>query len=84
MAASASALPQLRQLGLIVSCNNGEVSGLAAAPMVCVGAVIIFGVLYSDWILGEIAGNLVGIPSGDVRALYWAYFAAKRLPMFTF
>lgn len=37
--------------------------------------------LYSDWILGIIAGNLVGAPSGDQSVLYWAYFAAKRLPL---
>lgn len=70
--------------GLITCCSHGDASGLAVAPLVCVLAVVVLGVLYSDWILGEIAGNLAGVPSGDVRILYWAYFAAKRLPMFTF
>jgi hypothetical protein len=40
--------------------------------------------LYSDWILGAIAGNLVGLPSGDVAPLYWGYIVAKRLPFFSF
>jgi len=43
-------------------------------------SVIMVGALYSDWILGDIAGSLVGIPSGDTE-LYWAYFIAKRLPL---
>lgn len=34
-------------------------------------------VRYSDWILGAIAGDLVGIPSGDIALVYWLYFAAK-------
>lgn len=38
--------------------------------------------LYSDWILGVIAGSLIGVPSGDNSVLYWTYFAAKRLPLF--
>jgi hypothetical protein len=72
-------------VGLIASCgDDGDPSGLAALPLVCVLVVVVLGVLYSDWILGEIAGNLAGVPSGDIRILYWAYFVAKRLPMLTF
>lgn len=37
--------------------------------------------LYSDWVLGVITGNLAGVPSGDVRVIYWIYFVAKRLPL---
>ena len=37
--------------------------------------------LYSDWILGGVAGNWSGEPSGDIAILYWAYFLVKRLPM---
>jgi hypothetical protein len=44
-------------------------------------AVVALGVLYSDWILGAIAGNLVGFPSSDNLVLYWIYFVAKRLPL---
>ncbi|KAI5843589.1 hypothetical protein BZA05DRAFT_439186 [Tricharina praecox] len=40
--------------------------------------------LYSDWILAGLAENLIGVPSGDVAPLYFAYFAAKRLPIFSF
>lgn len=71
-------------IGLIGACGDGDASWLAAAPTVCIVGVVILGVLYSDWILGVIAGNLAGVPSGDIRILYWAYFAAKRLPMLTF
>jgi len=39
--------------------------------------------LYSDWVLAGLAENLVGVPSGDVAPLYYAYFAAKRLPIFS-
>jgi len=52
------------------------------------GAVVaflaVFGVfspLYSDLVLGSIAGNLFGLPSRDFAPLYWAWFVAKRLPM---
>jgi hypothetical protein len=44
------------------------------------GGIVMLGVLYSDWILAVIAGNLAGVPSPDILILYWAYFAAKRLP----
>ncbi len=42
-----------------------------------------FGVLWSDWVLAAIAGNLAGSPSSDNAALYWTYFVAKRLPFFS-
>jgi hypothetical protein len=48
--------------------------------------IILFGAMgafYSDWILGAIAGKWSGMPSGDNEWLYWSYFAAKRLPMFS-
>ena len=41
---------------------------------VCIGCVMVFGAFYSDWILGAIAHNLVGVPdSGDgiSSILYW-------------
>ncbi|KAF8534809.1 hypothetical protein BDD12DRAFT_755045 [Trichophaea hybrida] len=57
------------------------------------GALVVFGVLlvvcgflaalYSDWVLAGLAGNLIGVPSKDNSALYYAYFAAKRLPFFS-
>ncbi len=39
--------------------------------------------LYSDWVLGAVAGSLAGVPSSDVAPLYWTYFVAKRLPFFS-
>ena len=44
-------------------------------------AIGILGVLYSDWVLGAIAENLGGTPSGDSVILYWTYFVVKRLPL---
>ncbi|KIJ99261.1 hypothetical protein K443DRAFT_102558, partial [Laccaria amethystina LaAM-08-1] len=52
---------------------GGLVWGLAAFG--------ILAVFYSDWALGMMAGNISGLPSGDVAALYWSYFVGKRLPM---
>ncbi|EAU84073.2 hypothetical protein CC1G_06935 [Coprinopsis cinerea okayama7 len=49
-------------------------------------SVMIYTVLaafYGDWALGLMTDNLIGLPSGDYRALYWLYFTAKRLPMFS-
>ncbi|KAK3381758.1 hypothetical protein B0H63DRAFT_476570 [Podospora didyma] len=39
--------------------------------------------LFGDWILAAIAGNVVGAPDGINAALYWTYFVAKRLPFFS-
>ena len=47
-------------------------------------ATSVLAAFYSDWILGAIAGNLVGLPSGDIAPLYWGYILAKRLPFFSF
>lgn len=54
------------------------------------GAIGMIGILpafYSDWILAAIAvqegGDWAGTPSSDYAPLYWAYFAAKRLPFFS-
>jgi hypothetical protein len=52
--------------------------------LVAGSATSVLAALYSDWVLGAIAGNLVGLPSGDVAPLYWGYILAKRLPFFSF
>jgi hypothetical protein len=44
-------------------------------------ALAVVGLLYSDWVLGAIAGNLAGFPSSDNAWLFWGYFVAKRLPL---
>jgi hypothetical protein len=48
----------LRGLGL---------SSLGVVPTL----MLILGAFYSDWVLGALAGNLVGVPSGDNAYLYW-------------
>lgn len=53
------------------------------ALLVAGSATSVLAALYSDWVLGAIAGNMVGLPSRDVAAMYWAYFFAKRLPLFS-
>ncbi|KAJ9655255.1 hypothetical protein H2198_005871 [Neophaeococcomyces mojaviensis] len=59
------------------------VSGISRQKLflAMVFSVVMVGALYSDWVLGDIAGSLVGIPAGDPAYLYWAYFIAKRLPL---
>jgi hypothetical protein len=42
-----------------------------------------FSSLYSDLVLGAIADNILGLPSNDFAPLYWAWFIAKRLPLFS-
>jgi len=42
-----------------------------------------FSVLYSDWVLGIVGDNLAGAPSSDIVKLYWIYFVAKRLSLFS-
>lgn len=57
-------------------------SSLAACG-VALGCFGVLGAFYSDWILGAIADNVWGAPSGDSTYLYWSYFIAKRLPLFS-
>jgi len=38
---------------------------------------------YSDWVLGAITGNLVGTPGSSNKIIYWSYFIAKRIPLFS-
>jgi hypothetical protein len=38
---------------------------------IMIAAMIILCAFYSDWILGALAGSLVGVPSGDNGYLYW-------------
>jgi hypothetical protein len=61
-----------------------DCSTLAVGPMAFIGGAIICAVLYSDWVLGAIAGSLAGVPSSDIAWMYWGYFAAKRFPMLSF
>lgn len=60
--------------------------GLLAALLMMLVTFGAGAVIYSDWALAIIAGNLVGIPDGNnflVYILFWSYFVAKRLPFFS-
>jgi hypothetical protein len=35
------------------------------------GLMLVLGAFYFDWILAALAGNLVGMPSGNTAILYW-------------
>ncbi|KAF2494915.1 hypothetical protein BU16DRAFT_51086 [Lophium mytilinum] len=48
-----------------------------------IGAFGFFAALYSDLVLGAIAQNWGGFPSEDNSALYWTWFVAKRICMFS-
>ena len=43
----------------------------------------ILAAFYGDWALGMLVHNLVGLPSGDNSGLYWSYWLAKRLTLFS-
>ena len=52
-------------------------SGLGVIPTL----MLILAAFYSDWVLGALAGSLIGVPSGDIAYLYWvsaAIFSATH------
>ncbi|TGO42901.1 hypothetical protein BHYA_0004g00270 [Botrytis hyacinthi] len=52
----------------------------------CVPICLVFGALYSDWVLAIVADNLMGYPSGQsksVQALWVLYMIGKRLNLLT-
>jgi hypothetical protein len=42
---------------------------LASIPI----TICVFGLLWMDWTLGVVTGNLVGVPAKSAKALYWTY-----------
>ncbi|GAB1316478.1 hypothetical protein MFIFM68171_06688 [Madurella fahalii] len=72
-----------------MSGKTGCMGKLGFSVLVC-GAVTVFVLtvlfaFYTDWALAALAGgDLIGRPGGENAAVYWAYFAAKRLPMVSF
>jgi hypothetical protein len=44
--------------------------------------VFVFGLLYMDWSIGLVAGNVGGVPSKTNSAIFWTWFALKRLGLF--
>ncbi|KAF2802791.1 uncharacterized protein BDZ99DRAFT_492032 [Mytilinidion resinicola] len=71
--------------------NRGGYTGLVGAYkdtfgsffLAFIGAFGFFSALYSDLVLGAIAENWGGFPSEDNSALYWTWFVAKRICMFS-
>jgi hypothetical protein len=69
--------------------SRGGYTGLASAYMDTFGSFFLalaaafgfFAALYSDLVLGAIAGNWGGFPSEDNSVLYWAWFVTKRICM---
>jgi hypothetical protein len=62
--------------------GGGFLSGLGAVVVGAAGMGLM-GALYSDWILAAIANNMTGVPTSDNAVLYYIYFAAKRLTLFS-
>lgn len=64
--------------------DNDEVQlfqQLMSCLMNCLVTFTILAAFYGDWALGMMTNNLVGLPSGDNAAFYWAYFLSKRLTL---
>jgi hypothetical protein len=57
------------------------VFGIPGVVILCFGALFAF---YSDWALAAMTGDMSGSPSSDNAIFFWCYFAAKRLPIFSF
>jgi hypothetical protein len=68
-------------VSMFSSTDGGVVMSWCWGLLGCLLGCGFLGVLYSDWILGSIAEDLVGLPSSDNAILYWTYFVAKRLPL---
>ena len=55
----------------------------AVIAMILILWVGMLAAFYSDWVLGAITKNMVGTPSISNRMIYWTYFVAKRIPLFS-
>ncbi|TGO65224.1 hypothetical protein BCON_0003g00170 [Botryotinia convoluta] len=65
--------------------GTGALIGLSGYAS-CVPICLVFGALYSDWVLAIVADNLMGYPSGQsksVQALWVLYMIGKRLNLLT-
>lgn len=58
--------------------------GAGGAVLAFVASFCVFAPLYSDLVLGAIAGKWSGLPSAEFAPLYWAWFAVLRLPLLAF
>ncbi|KAK3942814.1 hypothetical protein QBC46DRAFT_378898 [Diplogelasinospora grovesii] len=66
--------------GLLGKIGIGCLTGSGVAVFVL---TVLFA-FYTDWVLAALAEDMVGYPSSENAVFYWSYFAAKRLPMFSF
>jgi len=50
----------------------------------CITAVgaSFFGLFWMDWCIGSVARNIAGVPSKANSAIFWTWFALKRLGLF--
>jgi len=62
--------------GIVIACLIAATGGRAFLIF-----LHLFSVAMSDWVLGAIAGNMSGKPTGKVALLTWLYFAFRRLLM---
>ena len=80
----ASLIVGLLSMGLICYWGGGAPEKVALTGFVATLVLfIVLGAFYSDWALGIMLDNLVGIPSSDASGVYWTYFVAKRLTLFS-
>jgi hypothetical protein len=69
--AAAGVIGLLMQFLGVANCLNVLVDTTLSVLGIMIAAMIILCAFYSDWILGALAGSLVGVPSGDNGYLYW-------------
>lgn len=71
--------------GIMIGIDIGDGAGgsIMGIAFLIIGTGML-AAIYSDWILGAIAGKYAGVPDGNNAVLYWSYFAAKRLPFVSF
>lgn len=65
-------------------CVKGALGGLTGF-LAFIPYTVVFGALYSDWVLAIVGNNLVGYPFGDnrvVKVLWVLYWVGKRLNLF--
>jgi cytochrome c biogenesis protein CcdA len=53
------------------SAESAAILSVVTLPASLPAAMLVLAALYSDWILGALARDLVGVPSGDTAILSW-------------
>lgn len=65
---------------------DSGIFALFGSYAVCIPVCVVFGALYSDWVLAIAAENLTGYPTDEsklVQALWVLYMIGKRLSLLT-